>query len=172
MKRNKSTEYLYYYIPKTKNSKDIATSNSLIISQDNLSSPLKKKYTFADLKGSSTFDYMNNINKISPKFPNISNSFLTKNLRNENSMKNIQRENMLKTISMDRNSKLRLSNNCELFHILNRTLMKDRDSLKNVNNKEPLGLNFSKEQNNSIKYDQFYFNTKTKFKNFYIKKSL
>ena len=172
MKRNLSTDYIYYYIPKTNN--NITTINSPITSQDTFPfKHIKKpKLTFSGLKGSSTFDYLNNINQASPKLPNISNSFLTKNLRNKNSMKNIERENMLKTISINPNNKLRLSNNCELFYILNKTLMNDKNSLKQINNKELLGLNISPEENNSEKKDHFYLNTRTKFKNFYIKKSL
>ena len=172
MKRNISTDYIYYYIPRTNN--NLTTINSPITSQDTLSlKPNKKqKLTFSGLKGSSTFDYLNNIYQANPKLPNISNSFLTKNLRNQNSMKNIERENMLKTISINPNNKLRLSNHCELFHILNKTLMNDKNSLKQVNNKELLGLNISNEENNAQNKDQFYLNTRTKFKNFYIKKSL
>lgn len=172
MKRNLSTDYIYYYIPKTNN--NITTINSPITSQDTFPfKHIKKpKLTFSGLKGSSTFDYLNNINQASPKLPNISNSFLTKNLRNKNSMKNIERENMLKTISINPNNKLRLSNNCELFYILNKTLMNDKNSLKQINNKELLGLNISPEEINTEKKDQFYLNTRTKFKNFYIKKSL
>ena len=145
MKRNLSTDYIYYYIPKTNN--NITTINSPITSQDTFPfKPIKKpKLTFSGLKGSSTFDYLNNINQASPK---------------------------LKTISINPNNKLRLSNNCELFYILNKTLMNDKNSLKQINNKELLGLNISPEEINTEKKDQFYLNTRTKFKNFYIKKSL
>ena len=171
MKKNKSTDYLYYYIPKINNN-NMTTNNSPTLSQDTLPLQQRKKHTFTGLKGSSTFDYLNNINKISPIFPNISNSFLTRNLRSKNSMENIKKENMLKTISINPMNKLRLSNHCELFHILNKTLMNDKNSLKNVNNKDLLGLNNPREENNSKKNDKFYMNTKTKFKNYYIKKSL
>ena len=166
MKRNISTENIYYYLPKTK--RNIMVNDSSMISEESFPNKPIKKHTFTGVLGSSTFDYLNRITQINPKFPTISTTFLTKNLRNENSLKKIKRNNINKILSVNKNHKLLLSNNCELFPILNKTLMNDRDSLKEVNNNELLGLNnISSEKNveNDIK-------TKTKFKNFYIKKSM
>ena len=166
MKRNISTENIYYYLPKTK--RNIMVNDSSMISEESFPNKPIKKHTFTGVLGSSTFDYLNKITQINTKFPTISKTFLTKNLRNENSLKKIKRNNINKILSVNKNHKLLLSNNCELFPILNKTLMNDRDSLKEVNNNELLGLNnISSEKNveNDIK-------TKTKFKNFYIKKSM
>ena len=171
MKRNISTDYIYYYIPKTNN--NVTTTNSPVTSNETL--PIKpiKKHTFTGLKGSSTFDYLNNINQKSPKFPNIfTNSFLTQNLRNKKSMKEIERQSMLKTLSINPANKLRLSNNCELFHILNKTLMNDKNSLKEVNNKELLGISDINEKNSENGNLFKNSNSKTRFNNFYIKKSI
>lgn len=172
MKRNISTDYIFYYIPKTNNN-NTTTSNYPITSNETL--PIKpiKKREFKGLKGSSTFDYLNNMNQINPKLPDIfTNSFLTSNLRSKKSAEDIERQNMLKTISINPANKLRLSNNCELFHILNKTLMNDKNSLKEVNNRELLGINLPNEKN--LENNDFVENIskKTNFKNFYIKKSL
>ena len=168
MKKNISTDHLFYYIPKTIN--NIKTTHSPIASNETIPIKLIKKHTFIGLKGSSTFDYLNKINQISPKYPNVfSNSFLTKNLRNKKSRNNIKRKNLLKSISINPANKLRLSKNCELFHVLNKTLMNDKNSLKDVNTKELLGINDIPRETNSENSDIL---EKTKFKNFYIKKSL
>ena len=171
MQRNISAENFYYYIPKTNNN---TTSRNIptYLQETNFNQP-EKKHTFFGLNGSSTFDYLNTLNKIKPKNYKISNSFLTNNLRNLKSMKNVERKNMYQTVSIDPSNKLRLSKNSDLFHILNKTLKNDKNSLKELGIKKLLGLDID---DNIDNIDDIDLNSiekcETKFKNFYIKKSL
>lgn len=162
MQRNISTDDIYYYIPKVNSLKGILSSD-LSPSKNNM----EKRYIFTGLKGSSSFDYMNYINVINPKLPTITNTFLTKNLRNKNSLNNIKNNMMLNDIEINPLNKLKLSHNSHLFQILNKTLDKAKYSLKNVNNKEVLGFpDINSYFNNIIN------RTTNQFKNFYIKNSL
>ena len=143
MKKNISSDNFYYYVPKiNSNNKE---ANLPILSNGNSKRQNHKKLQFIGLKGSSTFDYLNILNRIRPKYHNISNTFLTKDLRNQNSLKNIERRNNYQTLQVNPSNKLRLSKNCELFHILDKTLISNKNSLKEVNTKELLGLDISKE---------------------------
>ena len=166
MKRNISTDNIYYYLPKTK--RNTMVNSSSMISQESLPKKPLKKLSFTGILGSSTFDYLNKINQLNPKYPKISNIFLTKNLRHKNSLDNIKRENINKKLSINPDHKLLLSNNCELFPILNKTLMKNRNSLKEVNNRELLGFN---NISNEKKIDND-IDTNTKSKSFHNKKSI
>ena len=169
MQRSTSTESIYYYIPQ--NRRNIFNRNPKFTIKESIQNNNQNKHIFIGLKGSSSFDYLNNISQIRPKFPKISSTFLTKNLRNKKSLENIEIKNMLQTMSINPVNKIRLSKNCELFHILNKTLMNNKNSLKKINNKELLGLNISEEQNDE-KEEMFKRKTLTKFKNFYIKNSI
>lgn len=169
MQRSTSTESIYYYIPQ--NRRNIFNRNPKFTIKESIQNNNQNKHIFIGLKGSSSFDYLNNISQLRPKFPKISSTFLTKNLRNKKSLENIEIKNMLQTMSINPVNKIRLSKNCELFHILNKTLMNNKNSLKKINNKELLGLNISEEQNDE-KEEMFKRKTLTKFKNFYIKNSI
>ena len=76
--------------------------------------------------------------------------------------------------------KLRLSNSSELFNKLTKTLLLDKNSLKEVNNKEilfdnndiNLNINNYNNINNDFRNIDNNFNTLSKFNNFFIKKSL
>ena len=166
MKRNISEDY-YYYIPKINNN---ATSRNMpIYFQETNKKQSQENHTFFGLKGSSTFDYLNTLYKIKPKNSIFTNNFLTNHLRNLKSMKNIERKNMYKTISIDPSNKLKLSKNQDLFHILNKMMKKDKNSLKEVDNKLLLGLDIEENINPDINSIE---KSETKFKNLFINKSL
>ena len=171
LQRNISAENFYYYIPKINNN---TTSRNIptYLQETNLNQP-EKKYTFFGLNGSSTFDYLNTLYKVKPKNYKISNIYLTNNLRNLKSMKNIERKNMYQTVSIDPSNKLRLSKNADLFHILNKTLKNDKNSLKELDIKKLLGLDIDDKIDD---IDNIVINSiekcETKFKNFDIKKLL
>ena len=144
MKKNISSDNFYYYVPKINNANK--TDELPLLSNETYKSQTHKKLAFIGLRGSSTFDYLNVLHRFKPKYQNISNNFLTKDLRNTNSLRNIERKNKYQTIKINPTNKLRLSKNLELFHILDKTLVSDKNSLKEVNNKELLGLDDSKEE--------------------------
>ena len=167
MKKNKSSDNFYYYIPKINNGNK--TVNLPLLSNELNKNQTHKKLAFTGLRGSSTFDYLNILNRFKPKYHYISNSFLTKDLRNTYSLKNIKRKNMHQTQKINPSNKLRLSENCELFHILDKTLTNDKNSLKEVNNKELLGLDISKDE--SIENNLNLMPAITQFKYFNINRS-
>ena len=76
---------------------------------------------------------------------------------------------MHQTQKINPSNKLRLSENCELFHILDKTLTNDKNSLKEVNNKELLGLDISKDE--SIENNLNLMPAITQFKYFNINRS-
>ena len=167
MKKNISSDNFYYYIPKINNGNK--TVNLPLLSNELNKNQTHKKLAFTGLRGSSTFDYLNILNRFKPKYHYISNSFLTKDLRNTYSLKNIKRKNMHQTQKINPSNKLRLSENCELFHILDKTLTNDKNSLKEVNNKELLGLDISKDE--SIENNLNLMPAITQFKYFNINRS-
>ena len=89
LKKNISTDDLFYYIPKsnslTRNKKEKIPTNT------------NTKYpAILGKGGSSTFDYLNDINRNKFKFPKIKDPFLTKNLRNKKIMNKIEKKILYK----------------------------------------------------------------------------
>lgn len=144
MKKNISSDNFYYYIPKISNANK--TAELPLLSNEISKRQTHKKLSFIGLRGSSTFDYLNVLHRFKPKYHRISNNFLTKDLRNTNSLRNIEIKNKYQTIKINPSNKLRLSKNLELFHILDKTLVSDKNSLREINNKELLGLDDSKDE--------------------------
>lgn len=170
LKKNVSSDDIFYYIPKI---------NSSIRNENSLNELKEKKDIIFGLTGSSTFDYLNDINKNKYKYPKLKDSFLTRNIRNKKILKDIEKKNILESQMINPLHKLRLSNNSDLFNKLTKTLMEDKNSLKEVNNREILFDNDININNNinddfrnidNINFDKI--NTLSKFNNFYIKKSL
>jgi len=170
LKKNISTDDIFYYIPKSSINRNIYSIDG--INENNPSIFHNKKY----LAGSSTFDYLNDINKDKYKFPKLKSPFLTKNLRNKRVLNNIEKRNELENKIINPLYKLRLSNSCELYNKLTKTFMIDKNSLKSINNQDIFfdnnnmynNINDNLE-NNDINNNN---NTLSKFNNFYIKKSL
>ena len=165
LKKNISTDDIFYYIPKI----NYITRNGNIEEKEDKG----KKTTVFSLNGSSTFDYLNDLNRDKYKFPKIKDSFLTKNLRNKKILENIEKTNKLNNQLINPLHKLRLSNSCELFNKLTKTFMIDKNSLKSVNNKELLfdNNNINDDMGNNDN-NNYKINTLSKFNNFFIKKSL
>ena len=172
LKKNTSTDDIFYYIPKISASRN---SNAIDLNYENISVSHKNNI----LKGSSSFDYFNNINKDKYKFPKLKSPFLTRNLRNKTVLNNIEKRNKLQSQIINPLYKLRLSNNSELYHKLTKTFMIDKNSLKNINNQDIIfennniynNINDDFENNNKNNHDN-HDNILSKFNNFYIKKSL
>ena len=181
-----SSDDIFYYIPRRKEKETKKNERNIHIENQKLHF-LKKKIGI----GSSTFDYMNDINKDKYTFPKIKPSFLSKNVRNKIVLNNIEQNNMLKERTINPLYKLRLSNSCELFHKLTKTFMSDKNCLKEINNKEILfndnnlydndnnnnESNLNSEMNkNSVQNKNFLTINKSKsiskFNNLVIKKSL
>ena len=168
LKKNTSTDDIFYYIPKVSS----RNTNNIGLNYENISTSHK----YNTLKGSSTFDYFNDINKDKYKFPKLKSPFLTINLRNKTVLNNIEKRNKIQNQIINPLYKLRLSNNSELFHKLTKTFMINKNSLKNINNQDLIfennniynNINDDFDNNNKTIHD----NTLSKFNNFYIKKSL
>jgi hypothetical protein len=175
LKKNISTDDLFYYIPKsnslTRNKKEKIPTNT------------NTKYpAILGKGGSSTFDYLNDINRNKFKYPKIKDPFLTKNLRNKKIMNKIEKKNIIQSQTINPLYKLRLSNSCELYHKLAKTYMDDKNSLKAINNKEIIFENndiYNNDNDNDNINDDIdnnpifsKYNTLSKFNNFVIKKSL
>ena len=73
MKKNISSDNFYYYVPKINNNNKEA--NLPLLSNENSKRQNHKKLKFTGLKGSSTFDYLNILNRIRPKYHNILTHF-------------------------------------------------------------------------------------------------
>ena len=170
LKKNISTDDIFYYIPKI----NYITRNENIINGIEEKQEKAKKYTAFNLNGSSTFDYLNDFNRDKYKFPKIKEPFLTKNLRNKKILQNIEKTNIFNNQIINPLYKLRLSHSCELFNKLTKTFMIDKNSLKSVNNKELLFQNNNNISDEIMNNDNnnYNINTLSKFNNFFIKKSL
>lgn len=171
LKRNISSDDIFYYVPKISNK--LKNSASSLEMNEKLSTNNQSKYSNIGIKGSSTFDYLNDIkDKYNYNFPKINKSFLTNNLRNQKVLQNIENKSMISHKVINPINKLRLSNSCELYHKLTKTFMSDKNSLKMVNNEDLLFEkdnclnNINKMKNNDDTFSKFNFN------NCYIKKSL
>ena len=169
LKRNISSDDVFFYVPKITNK--LKNSTSSFEMNEKLSTNNQSKYSNLGIKGSSTFDYLNDIND-KYNFPKIDKSFLTNNLRNKKVLQNIENKSILSHKAINPLNKLRLSNSCELYHKLTKTFMNDKNSLKSVNNEDFL---FEKDNSinniNKIKNSNDKF-SKNNFNNFYFKKSL
>ena len=169
MKKNISSDDIFYYIPKTNNNTRNANTFD---SKEIIFQSQAKKLSSLGITGSSTFDYLNDINQNKYKFPKLKDSFLTKNLRNKKVLKDIEKKNLFSKQIINPIHKLRLSNSCELFEKLTKTFMNDKNSLKEINNKDLIyennNYNLYKNINNELEKDD----TLTKFNNCFIKSSL
>ncbi len=169
LKRNTSSDDIFFYVPKITNK--LKNSTSSLDMNEKLSTNYQSKYSNLCIKGSSTFDYLNNT-KDKYNFPKINKSFLTNKIRNKKVLQNIENKSILSHKVINPINKLRLSNSCELYHKLTKTFMNDKNSLKSVNNEDLLfekdnclnNINKMKDSNDT--FSKFNFN------NFYIKKSL
>ena len=168
-KKNISSDDIFYYIPKTNNNTRNANTFD---SKEIIFQSQAKKLSSLGITGSSTFDYLNDINQNKYKFPKLKDSFLTKNLRNKKVLKDIEKKNLFSKQIINPIHKLRLSNSCELFEKLTKTFMNDKNSLKEINNKDLIyennNYNLYKNINNELEKDD----TLTKFNNCFIKSSL
>ena len=169
LKRNTSSDDIFFYVPKIANK--LKNSTSSLDMNEKLSTNYQSKYSNLCIKGSSTFDYLNDI-KDKINFPKINKSFLTNKIRNKKVLQNIENKSILSHKVINPINKLRLSNSCELYHKLTKTFMNDKNSLKSVNNEDLLFEkynclnNINKMKDNNDTFSKFNFN------NFYIKKSL
>jgi hypothetical protein len=177
LKKNVSSDDIFYYIPKiTASTRNEKSLNGIREKAENI----EKKSIFFGLTGSSTFDYLNDINKNRYKFPKLKESFLTIKLRNKKILKDIEKKNQLENQTINPLHKLRLSNSSELFNKLTKSLMIDKNSLKDVNNEEilfdnnniNLNINNCDNLNDDFRNVDNKFNTLSKFNNCFIKKSL
>ena len=168
LKKNIFTDDIFYYIPKINN----LTRNENIINGVEEKEDKEKKSIIFSFNGSSTFDYLNDLNRDKYKLPKLKDSFLTKNMRNKKIQENIEKTNIFNNQIINPLHKLRLSHSCELFSKLTKTFMIDKNSLKSINNKVILF------ENNNINDDIVNNNnnnniiTLSKFNNLFIKKSL
>ena len=166
LKRNTSSDEIFFYVPKS----NINVKNSINGQNEELTLNYNKFSPILGQTGSSTFDYLNYINKNDLFFPKIKDPFLTNNLRNKKVSKNIERQEILSHKIINPINKLRLSNSCELYPKLTKTFMNDKNCLRAINNKE---LIFEDNLNkNDIIYKIDNDLPLSKFNNFYIKKSL
>jgi hypothetical protein len=169
LKKNISSDDIFLYVPKIE--KKLKNSTSCLDMNEKLSTNNQSNYSNLGIKGSSTFDYLNDIND-KYNFPKIDKSFLTNNLRNKKVLQNIENKSIISHKVINPINKLRLSNSCELYHKLTKTFMNDKNSLKSVNNEDLLFEkdncinNIDKIKNSNDTFSKFNFN------NCYIKKSL
>ena len=133
LKRNTSSDDIFFYVPKITNK--LKNSTSSLDMNEKLSTNYQSKYSNLCIKGSSTFDYLNNT-KDMYNFPKINKSFLTNKIRNKKVLQNIENKSILSHKVINPINKLRLSNSCELYHKLTKTFMNDKNSLKSVNNED------------------------------------
>ena len=169
MKKNISSDDIFYYIPKTNNNTRNANTFD---SKEIIFQSQAKKLSSLGITGSSTFDYLNDINQNKYKFPKLKDSFLTKNLRNKKVLKDIEKKNLFSKQIINPIHKLRLSNSCELFEKLAKTFMHDKNSLKEINNKDLIYENDNYNLYNNINNELEKDDTLTKFNNCFIKSSL
>jgi hypothetical protein len=133
LKKNISSDDIFLYVPKIE--KKLKNSTSCLDMNEKLSTNNQSNYSNLGIKGSSTFDYLNDI-KNKYNFPEINKSFLTNNLRNKKVLQNIENKSILSHKAINPLNKLRLSNSCELYHKLTKTFMNDKNCLKSVNNED------------------------------------
>ena len=169
MKKNISSDDIFYYIPKTNN---YTRNANTFDSKEIIFQSQAKKLSSLGITGSSTFDYLNDINQNKYKFPKLKDSFLTKNLRNKKVLKDIEKKNLFSKQIINPIHKLRLSNSCELFEKLAKTFMHDKNSLKEINNKDLIYENDNYNLYNNINNELEKDDTLTKFNNCFIKSSL
>lgn len=169
LKKNISSDDIFFYVPKISNKQKNSSSNFEI--KEKLPMNNKSKNFKLGIRGSSTFDFLNDI-KDKHNFPKINKSFLTNNLRNKKVLQNIENKSIISHKVINPINQLRLSNSCELYHKLTKTFMNDKNSLKSVNNEDLLFEkdnyinNINKMKSSNDTFSKFDFN------NSYIKKSL
>ena len=152
--KNISVDNLFTYIPKTTINNNKKEEN---ISIKNIKNFHLKTNSFCFSKGSSTFDYLNDLNKDKFKHPKLKPPFLTKSKRSIKIHKNILNniKNRKKIINLSH--KLKTSDSCEFFYKLNKTFMTDKNSLKYTNTKNIL----FKEDENLINNEKINKSAKT-----------
>ena len=168
MKKTISKDDIFFYIPKSNpNTRNI---NSFDTTKEKIITNKTKNLNSLDLTGSSTFDYLNDINKNKFQLPKLKDSFLSINLRRKKILKDIEDSNIYQKQIINPVHKLRLSNSCELFGKLTKTFMNDKNCLKEINNKELIfeSNNLSNNINDELDSD----NALSKFNNYFIKSSL
>ena len=156
--KNLSVENLFYIFPKT--SSNNSTKTDFLSTSKNNFFKISNSRLYA--RGSSTFDYLNDINKDKYKYPKIKPPFLTKSKRSIKIHKNIldklkKRKKMFNALHKPI---FKLSDSCEFFYNLNKTYLTDKNSLKKTNT---MNLLFKEKENKDeeikTSYKTIFMNT-------------
>ena len=159
--RNKSFQDIFTLFPKTTSHNSTKTNYFQTKKYNLFRKTVSNSFLFSN--GSSTFDFMNDINNDKFNKPKLKPPFLTKSKRNIKIHKNILNKIKHRKKILNSLHKHKLSESCELFYKLDKAYMTDKNSLMNTNT-----LKFIFKENDNV-YDEEDKEKKISHKNIFRK---